>query len=300
MSSGGQTPVTQQTTQTKDPWSAAQPYLTEAMASAGANYSANVGYQPYGGQTVADLDPNTLAGMNQIANTANAGQPAITSALSLSNQQLSNYGLSPEQQSLYSQLSTQENPYLQDILATNNRQIGDRINSSMSGAGRYGSGQHTDVMARALAESANPILAQDYATRQQQRQQMLDTGLQRAGNWATLTPALQQAQYLPGQALMGVGQVNDARAQQQLSDEIKYYNAMEAYPWEQLSRYNAIVGGAGGLGGTQITSSPLQQPSMLQSVLGGGAAGAGIGSIFGAPGAAVGAGAGSLLGLLSR
>ena len=106
----------------------------------------------------------------------------------------------------------------------------------MSGAGRYGSGQHTDVMARALAESADPILAQDYQTRQQMRQQMLDTGLQRAGQWAQETPALDQAQYLPGAGTMACWSNQRRASQQQLADQIKLYNAQQAYPWEQLAR----------------------------------------------------------------
>ena len=52
--------------------------------------------------------------------------------------------LSPELQSLYQQAQGDQNPYLQSILDTNNRRIGDRVNSSVSGAGRYGSGAHTD------------------------------------------------------------------------------------------------------------------------------------------------------------
>lgn len=303
MSSGGQTPVTQQTTQTKDPWSAAQPYLINNMQSAANNYNAGVGYQPYTGQTQAAMDPNLTAGLAGITNIANAnigGTPGVLAAQAQGTNLIQNQGLSPELKSLLQMQQGQNNPYLQNILDTSNRRISDKIGSSMSGAGRYGSGAHTDVAARAMAEASDPILAQDYQARQQMQQQILEGGLQRSGQWSQLMPSLDQAQYAPAQALAGVGDTYTQRAQAQLADQIKLYNAQQAYPWEQLSRMNAIVGGAGALGGTQITSSPIQQPSMLQSALGGGVAGAGLGSIFGAPGAAVGAGAGSLLGLLGR
>ena len=124
--------------------------------------------------------------------------------------------------------------------------------------------------------------------------------MQRAGQWAQLMPTLDQARLQPAQNLAASGQYTQDRAQQQLADQIKLYNAQQAWPWEQLARYSAIASGAGGLGGSQVTSAPIQQPSLLQSGLGGAAAGAGIGSIFGGPGAAVGAGAGGLLGLLGR
>src|SRR6185369_17360974 len=126
-------------------------------------------------------------------------------------------GFSPELRSLYDQAQGDQNPYLQSILDTNNRRIGDRVNASMSGAGRYGSGAHTDVMSRALAESANPILAQDYSQ-----------GLERAGQWAQLMPKLDEAQYAPAQSLMGLGQYYNERAQSLIEDQIKTYNAQQA------------------------------------------------------------------------
>jgi len=278
-SSGGQTPVTQQTTQTKDPWSFAQPHLQNVMNSAQTYFQGDVGYQPYAGQTQAGLDPLTTQAMGAqqgIATGSLGGTEGVNAARQLGLQQIQGAG--------------QQNPYLQSILDTSNRRIGDRINSSMSGAGRYGSGQHTDVMARALAESANPVLAEDY-----------NQGLQRAGQWAQLMPTLDQAQYAPAQSLMALGQYNQERAQNQINDQIKLYNAQQARPWEQVARYNAIAGGAGALGGTQFgtQTTPINNPSTLQKLLGGAAAGAGIGGSFGGPaGAGIGALGGGLLGMM--
>lgn len=296
--SGGQQPVTQQTTQTRDPWIGAQGALGQVQGAASNLYNTNTGYAPYSGQTQATLSPQSQTSLDQMYAMTQQGQPSVDASLGLANQQIGNYGLSPEMQSLYGQISTQQNPFLQDILNTSNRRIGDRVNAAMSGAGRYGSGQHTDVMTRALAESADPILAQDYAQRQQQREQILTGGLQRAGQFAQLAPTLEQARYAPQERGFGLGQFLDSRAQAQLNDQIKLYNAQQSWPWEQLARYSGIASGAGGLGGTQVTTSPLQQPTSLQSALGGAAAGAGIGSIFGPAGTAVGGLGGGLLGLL--
>ena len=82
--------------------------------------------------------------------------------------------------------------------------------------------------------------------------------------------------------------------------KIKHYDAPQAWPWEQLGRYNAIIGGAGGLGGTtaSTTTMPQNSPSTMQRLLGGGFAGAGVGASFGGPpGAAIGAGLGGLASL---
>ena len=117
----------------------------------------------------------------------------------------------------------------------------------------------------------------------------------------TAMPTLDQAQYAPAQNLMALGQYNQERAQKTIDDQIKLYNAQQAYPWEQISRLNAIAGQAGGLGGTQFgtQTTPINQPSTLQKLFGGAAAGAGIGGSFGGlPGAGIGAVGGSLLSLL--
>lgn len=291
--SSGQTPVTQQTTQTRDPWSAAQPHLTGIMNQADVQYAAG-GYTPYTGQTLADLHPWTSQALEREAGMIGAENvsPGLINARNLAAQQTGNYGLSPELQNLYNQASTQDNPYLQGAI---NQQV-KGANAAASGMGRYGSGAHDAAIAGAIS----PIMAQDYARRQQERQGILEGGLQRAGQFAQLTPGLDQAQFAGLDRLMGLGDVYGQRSQTQLADQIKQYNAGQAYPWEQLARYQAIIGGAGGLGGTQITTSPgAQQPSTLNRVLGGAAAGAGIGGSFGGPaGAGLGAGAGGLLGLL--
>ena len=189
MSSGGQQPVTQQTSQTRDPWSAAQPHLIEGLENARGLFQSNVGYQPYTGQTQADLNPmlgNTMSVMaSQLQPDVNAGGTAgVNAARGLGLNMIQNEGLNSNLKSLYEQAQGDQNPYLQAMLDTSNRQISDKIGSSMSGAGRYGSGQHTDVAARAMAEAANPVLAQDYARRQQQMQGIAEGGLQRAGQWS--------------------------------------------------------------------------------------------------------------------
>lgn len=303
-SSSGQQPVTQQTQQTRDPWSAAQPHLQHAMGAAEQYFDNNYGYQPYTGATQADLQSGLSTSLGSIANLAASnlgGTAGVNAARSLGTNMIQNEGLSGRLQSLYEQAQGNENPYLQSMLDTSNRQISDKIGSSMSGAGRYGSGQHTDVAARAMAEAADPVLAQDYARRQQQMQSIAESGLQRAGQWSQLMPALDEAQYAPAQMLGTVGQYYTERDQRGIDDAIKTYNAQQAYPWEQLARYNAIVGGAGGLGGTMTgsTTTPINSPSTLQKLLGGGLAGAGIGGSFGGPvGAGVGALGGGLLGMM--
>ena len=169
------------------------------------------------------------------------------------------------------------------------------------------------MLARSLAEAADPILAQDYTQRQQQRlaalqgQQttesalasLLQSGSDTAGKWAQLIPTLNEAYYSPAEHLQNVGKFYQDRGQQQLANDIALYNAQEARPWEQLQRFQAAISGAGAQGGTKVTATTPYTPTTLQKITGGALTGAGLGSIFGAPGAGVGAqAAGGLLGLL--
>lgn len=292
--------VTGQTSQTKDPWAPAQPYLQNAMSAANSMFVNDLGYRPYLGETQAPLNADINTAMTDMRNILTPDAAAGGTAGNIASRQLGldmikNAGLSPELRSLYEQAQGDENPYLQGTI---NAQM-DKVNSAMSGSGRYGSGSHD----AAIAQAVSPILAQDYARRQQQQQDILTGGMQRAGQWAQLMPSLDAERLAPAQGLMGLGQYSQERAQNLLNDQIKLYNAQQSYGWEQLARLNAIAGGAGALGGstsgTNLTSSPINSPSTLQKLLGGGLAGAGIGGSFGGPvGAGVGAAAGGLMGLL--
>ena len=327
-SSSSQTPVT--TTQTSDPWAGAQPHLMNTMADAQAFYNAGVGYQPYTDTTLAEPHPTFSQGWNNAYGIA-AGEPygssGVNAARSLAEMMQNQQGLSAGQsdyaipqlknsvsqfQNLYDTAQGQQNPYLLAQIAANDRRIGDKVNSSMSGAGRYGSGAHTDVLSRSLAEAANPILAQDYSQRQQQAlaaagggaqtagaiSDIYGSGLQRAGQFAQLMPTLDEARYASSDRLMGLGDYYTQRGQTDLNAQIQAYNAQQALPWEQLQRYNAITSGAGALGGSKVTTTPSVAPPLSNRIMGGAVAGAGLGSMFGAPGAGVGALGGGLLGMM--
>jgi len=274
MSSGGSgSPVVTQT-KSQDPWSGAQPFLSEIFANAQALHGQGVGYVPYTGQTQADVNPILTGGLGGI--NALAGQQAQMAGPNP-------LGGLVQAQDLYSQIAQNAqnpDPYVQQVV---NQQISN-VNAAASGAGRYGSADYDAAVAQAIA----PTLMQDYAARQQRLGQA-------AQGMTALAPVLQQQEYAPYQAMTDVGQFYQQRAQQQLQDQINIYNAQQAWPWQQLERYNAILAGAGQLGGQQVSTSTQQVP-FGQRLLGGGLAGAGLGSAFGPIGAGVGGLGGALLG----
>src|SRR6476619_1618531 len=94
--SSSQTPVTQQTTQTRDPWSAAQPFLTSAMSQAGNLFQGDVGYQPYTGSTTAPLNEPIQTAMSRgigLAESEPFGSENLASARGLMSNLVSNEGL---------------------------------------------------------------------------------------------------------------------------------------------------------------------------------------------------------------
>jgi hypothetical protein len=305
-SSGPMQPV-QQTAATREPWGPSQPYLQQAMQSAQGYFTNNYGYVPYTGQTQADVNPWTQLGVGTAANIAGnelGGSVGVNAARDLGLNMIQNQGLNEGLRTaagqfgdIYSRALGDENPYLQGAI---NQQV-NRVNSGMSGAGRYGSGVHD----AAVAAAAAPILAEDYNRRQQLQMQatgamgdIYGQGLNRAGQYSQLIPTLDEARYQPASHLAAAGQFWSDRQQAALNDQLKTYNAQQAYPWEQLARYNAIVQGTGGLGGSQLTTASQPAPSTMQRIFGGALTGAGMGSMFGAPGMAAGALGGGLLGMM--
>jgi hypothetical protein len=124
--SSGQQPVTQQTTQTKDPWSAAQPHLQGIMNQAATWFGQGFGYDPYTGNTTAPFNPNMQLAMSNIHGLSTgepAGSAALQGARGLMGDLVSNQGLNTGLQTaagqygdIYSRALGDQNPYLQGVI----------------------------------------------------------------------------------------------------------------------------------------------------------------------------------------
>jgi hypothetical protein len=257
MSGGGQT---QTTSQTKEPYGPSMPYLNDIMAQSQNLYNSGAGGQTWNGPLQAPMSAATHGGIDQTIIAANgmagtASQPynyaqgliqnnGLTSAY---NSPLSTYGNiasgqngittggqfgdiasaagQPTASSQYltslANGSQANNPYLQQMLDANDARIANRVNSSVAGMGRYGSGGHTQVLTDSLAAANNPVLAQAYSD--QQNRQLAATSqidaAQRAAQ-ATQLGALQgqtgvQGQNISNQLAGAQGQTGIANFGQQ-------------------------------------------------------------------------------------
>jgi hypothetical protein len=307
-----------------------QPYLSQVYAG-GQNLQATGAGLPYLGPMQVPLDPNAAAG---VAGTGVLGiqqsqdPTGIIANINLAQAQAANVigtqGLTAPVQgamaglgqaaaqygNIYSQAQGATNPYLQATIDAQNLRGNEAIQSSMSAAGRYGSGQYQDVMARAQAQVADPLLMQDYEARQARALQatqglgqtygqqagIAQQGLGQALQYAQGLGPLAQAQYLPYEMQTAAGQYMTNYAQQGLQGAIQQYNAQAMFPWENLQRENALLSGAGTLGGSTVTAQTPLQASLAQRLAGGALVGAGLGSAVPGLGTGLGAGVGALAG----
>ena len=77
---GGTTTSTQQQSQKTEPWAPAVPALTEILVGATKAYQSGVGSQVYGGQRVAGLGSDTLAGLDMLKDAATTGSATAGAA----------------------------------------------------------------------------------------------------------------------------------------------------------------------------------------------------------------------------
>lgn len=269
----------QQTTTTNNaPWSGAQPALSTGLSEATRLYGSGVGAQSYGGSTVIPWDQKTVQGQNALTQAANAN---IGGAGASGQYQgvIDSGGYNPAQLEALnntrsvanSQFDINEDPGFAQV----RDQAINAVNSSASGAGRYGSGTHQQLLGSTIGD----LGARQYQAWQGRKDaanaNLFNIGQQGFGNLGAAYQGLQA----PANTLMQVGSMNEDLATRYKNDELRRFDESQNKPWENLSRLNAIASGAGSLGGSTTQSQPGQNPFL--SALGYGSAGAGIlGSFF--------------------
>lgn len=240
------------TTTTKmEPWGPAQAGLQTAIGAAGDLFkSGGFSADPYQGQRVAGFGQASQQGMDQIMRTAAGGTPGVDAAIGSLTGMMGN-----------------DNIY-RDLDGVRNNLLGSAIpaaTAQFSGSGMTNSSAAYDGVGRAASEALAPFEYDAYNTAQN-----------RALSAAGMMPGLQQAQYLPGQMMSGVGQMQDANKQAQLTSDMQKYYETQGQGNANFQGYLNAMMGLGGLGGAQ--TGQQQQP-------GGGSVGGGILGGLGAYGA---------------
>jgi hypothetical protein len=245
---GDPQPAGQQVVQQKsEPWEGQQPYLTTGFQRAQTDILNNP-TQPYPNSTAVPFSPQTELALQATQSRALQGSP------------LQDAGQQAYLDTIKGNYLMADNPYLQSTIDAANRgtvrnfqtAVQPGIDSMMSKAGRYGSGQHFNQMEGAynalgqqMSDTADKIAYDNY-TQERGRQMTAAQG----------APAYAAQDYNDMQKLLSVGQAYEGQAGAQLQDEMSRYYAEQQAKKDALADYMAIVAG-GQYGGNRTTTTPI-------------------------------------------
>lgn len=279
-----------------------QPYAEQLMQRA-SNLS-NSDVPQYGGQLTAGLNSDHQTAMNLIRQRALNGSADINAARG---------NLAATMQGQYFAPSTIGNPYLDQVIDKTQGDIarsyaagtGAQTLAQFRNSGAFGGSamQETQDMQNralgdALSNASSSMRMQDYQQGQQLDAQNYNAERQRQIQAMMFAPQLANTDYENYQALLGVGDINREAQQAQLSDAYQRWLSQVNAPYQQLETLaSGITGATGGGIARNSTSMNPYQSNRTASAIGGGLAGAGLGSMLGG-GSGWGAAGGGLLGML--
>lgn len=264
-------PEYQTATQTDEPWSGQQGYLTDVFQRA-SNLARNVSdpqalvpQQYYPGNTVVPYAPETETALSMQKDRALSGSPTQAAA----NQNLT--------ATLNGDFLKSGNPYMDALYESASRPIMQNftntvlpgIQSQFAAHGRLGSGMQANAVDQAtqnLGRTLGDLSAQLYGGNYE-----AERGRQMTA--AGMAPTIAAADYNDMERLANVGAARESLAGQVLQEDIDRFNFEQQAPWDQLGRYASMI--SGNYGGTRETAQPYYQ-NRGANLLGGAAATAGI------------------------
>jgi hypothetical protein len=284
MSSGGG--QQQQTQTTKYELSPEQRELMSLAMPGIREFAAGGAPTRYPGETVAGFDPLQTAGQGQVLSAVGGMNTLAGSGAEANNFLLGdiwNPNTNPALQGavdaairpITQQYQEVVRPALRDEFAGAGQQFGGsrRNLAEGSAAGKYMS---------QVGDTARTLVNDQYATN-------INAQLKALG----LLPQTMQAQAMPGQVTSAVGDVRQSLAQEMLNSQVAGYNYDQLAPFLQSKEIMSLL--AGIPGGQTTSTASVPQANKAMSSLGGAAAGASMGSMFGPVGMGVGAVGGGLL-----
>lgn len=284
---GGSSSTT--TVQKADPWKGQQAFLKDIFQKAKAYQEGTGNTQPYTGETVAPLAPETIQAQDYLKDAATNVMPGVLAT-----------GLQANQWGLGGVLDVNSNPYLatavqgaiNPIVNEFSDSVLPAIRSGAGNAGQFGSSRQAiaeglaiDRLGQTLADTTSGMYSDAY-----------NRGLDTFDRSLALLPQTLQSTLLPGTVLDSIGQQNRSYEQDLLNAITGQWDYLQNRDLQKLIAYQSLV--QGNYGGTSTAIGPgMQQPSMLNRGLGGAAMGAGLASALNMS-TPWGAGLGAIAGLL--
>ena len=220
-------------------------------------YKSGQGGNVYQGDRVADLSGTTTGAVNGLSNAANMYNSDAVNKLATGDTS-SATNLSNMANGSMIGNNTAFNEALQNTLSN----TANTINSSMSGAGRYGSGAHTGVMSNQLGQVATNAMANQYntdVTNMMNANNQIDSA--NLGKLSGLNSLYQGYSNAAANQLAG-GQVLDQNAQSKLDAERDKWTETDNQGWTRLGLLQSAMAGAAGNYGTTTGSQKSSTKGM--------------------------------------
>jgi len=238
---------TQDSTQTFAPPAWARPLFEQGAKQAQDLYNSGAGGNVYQGQRVADLSEASRGGLDTLGQAA-AGFGRLAGANGLGQPTAAQSNLSDIASGKYLR---EGSPYYQDRLNSAIDQMSAKVNSQMSGAGRYGSGANSDILAKNAGSMLLSGLDNDYG---RAMGNMLSANSQiDAANQGAVNSA---GNYLRGWSSAGAaqmlgGRAADANNQARLDAARDKWDEQDNSGWRRLGYLQDAAKGFAGPYGTQ-------------------------------------------------
>lgn len=203
------------TTTSNEPSAYAKQYITPAADALAGGYAAS---QP----GVAHATDLINGGIDGVAKNAFGTSPLLAAANGNMTDILSGKYLG------------QGNPYMNSLIDQTDQSVGNKVNSTFGAAGRTGSGAHTQVLSKSLADSENNTRYTNYAAERQAMMQALG-----------MVPGMELAQYAGIAPLLALAQGT-------------------TLPTQNAAQY---AGGVGSLVGNYNTQTQTSSPSLFDMIM---------------------------------
>lgn len=260
---GGSSSSQTQTTKTMPPsWALGN--LTQAAADSRDLYNRSKNDTIYQGQRVTDLSNPTTSAIGGLGNVAgNYTNPYLNGLATNPTSSASNL------QGIASGNFIGNNQYYQNALQNTLNNVANTINSQFSGAGRYGSGAHSGVLANKLGQVATEALSNQYnrdvANNLAANAQIDQSNYNQLAGARNFYGGASDA-YL--NQLRG-GTVLDENAQNKLNAAMQAFLEQRNLPHENLAKYLAETGATANGYGTSTSTTTSKQGGNFGRVLGG-------------------------------
>ena len=274
------TPVAPQTIQTTELAKEVAPFMKDLLEKGQALYKTRTdeGFQPYTGQTLAELSPEQIQAREGLTGLVGTQAPQFARAQELTEgvaQQLTPE-LTQQYMSPYQQAVTDLDKA--EAQKTFERDVLPKVRQAQIGAGAFGGTRGTMLEAQALADQQK--LLGDIQTRGSQAAyqdavRAFQAQKQREGATgqalANLAPASFRAQTGELGLLETIGKEDQQRSQQALDEAYRQYLEERVFPEQTLGQYQSVIAGFPSASVTRTTTTAPQQPqqSGLGSLLGG-------------------------------